>query len=275
MSQCSAGHVISSDGTPIAWAGNGAGPALVLVHGTDGDQGRWKPVLPVLASRFAVYSLDRRGRGLSGDADRYSLQCEVDDVVAVANSVGEPVRLLGHSFGAICALEAALACKIVCRLVLYEPPINIRESDFEARADLIGRLQAMVDRGDREGVVSTFLRERVRLTSLERDAMRGEPPRGATAHTILRELRAIQDYKFNSEHLRNLAAPTLLLLGSESAPYLRTATEALHSVLPDSRITVMPGQAHIAIDAGTDLFVAEVLRFLDQSSPGNFGLEFD
>jgi hypothetical protein len=33
--------------------------------------------------------------------------------------------------------------------------------------------------------------------------------------------------------------------------------------LPDSRIVVMDGQGHSAMDTGTDLFTAEVLRFLE------------
>jgi hypothetical protein len=36
----------------------------------------------------------------------------------------------------------------------------------------------------------------------------------------------------------------------------------VEATLPDSRIAVMAGQGHVAMDTGTDLFTTEVLRFL-------------
>ncbi|GAA2847813.1 hypothetical protein GCM10010472_00950 [Pseudonocardia halophobica] len=91
--------------------------------------------------------------------------------------------------------------------------------------------------------------------------------RVAAAHTIPRELRAVKAYRFDPERFRDLAVPTLLLNGSESSPGFRMAEEAVDETVPDSRIVVMPGQGHVAIDTGTDLFAAEVLRFTGNSWP--------
>src|SRR5689334_8539504 len=99
--------VKSKDGTPIAVAKSGHGPPLVLVHGTTADHTRWKPILPKLEEKFTVYAIDRRGRGGSGDSANYAFEIEFDDVAAVVDSIGEPVFLLGHSYGAICSLEAS------------------------------------------------------------------------------------------------------------------------------------------------------------------------
>ena len=87
----------SRDGTPIALWRSGEGPPLVLMHGTAADHGRWRPVLPAFAANFAVYAIDRRGRGGSGDADGYSVVREFEDVAEVVDSIGGPVDLLGHS----------------------------------------------------------------------------------------------------------------------------------------------------------------------------------
>src|SRR5690349_15857093 len=96
------GWARSSDGTQIGYARGGVGQPLLLVHGTSSDRGRWRQVLPALEARYTVYAVDRRGRGLSGDAPRYAMEREFDDVVAVVDSIGEPVHLLGHSFGGTC-----------------------------------------------------------------------------------------------------------------------------------------------------------------------------
>jgi len=102
-------QVVSRDGTSIAVWRTGAGPPLVLVHGAAAEHSRWAPVLPALGERFTVLAIDRRGRGRSGDADDYAIEREYEDVVAVVEWAGEDVDVLGHSYGGICALEAALA----------------------------------------------------------------------------------------------------------------------------------------------------------------------
>src|SRR5438270_592473 len=93
----------------IATTRTGHGPPLVLVHGTTADHTRWAPLLPVLDELFTVHAVDRRGRGASGDDPDHAIEREFEDVAAVVDAIAEPVHLLGHSYGAICALEAAHA----------------------------------------------------------------------------------------------------------------------------------------------------------------------
>jgi pimeloyl-ACP methyl ester carboxylesterase len=96
--------ILSPDGVRIGYQQSGTGMPLVLVHGVGGTAARWAPVLPALTQHFRVFALDRRGRGSSGDAPSYAIEREVEDIVALVDSIGEPVNLFGHSFGAICAL---------------------------------------------------------------------------------------------------------------------------------------------------------------------------
>src|ERR1043165_10080399 len=106
--QTSISTVASTDGTPIAIECAGAGPSLLIVHGGTGDRTRWTPLFPLLASKFRVCAMDRRAHGASGDTLPYSLQKEVDDVVAVVAAQPGSVFVLGHSFGGVCAYEVAL-----------------------------------------------------------------------------------------------------------------------------------------------------------------------
>src|SRR5918911_520983 len=89
--------VTSKDGTPIALWKSGAGPSLLAVHGTAADHTAWDGVVPLLADRFTVYAMDRRGRGASGDAPEYALEREFEDVTAAVNALPGPVHLYGHS----------------------------------------------------------------------------------------------------------------------------------------------------------------------------------
>jgi pimeloyl-ACP methyl ester carboxylesterase len=256
-------HVLSADGTAIAYERSGAGPPLVLVHGISADHTRWAPVLPALAARRSVLALDRRGRGAGGDAPEYALAREAEDVVAVAATAGAPVDLLGHSYGGITALEAAMAGALLRALVLYEPWITAGPT---LPPDLVARLEALLAAGDREGAATTFLVEAVRTPPAELAQLRTLPTwpaRLIMAPLIPRELRAVQQYHFDPARCAGIQAPTLLMVGGDSPPFAHEAAALLHAALPRSRVCVLPGQGHVAMNTAPDLFVREVLAFLD------------
>ena len=142
--------VASRDGMPIAAWRSGEGPPLVLVHGAAADHSRWAPVLPALEERFTVLAIDRRGRGQSGDAVDYAIEREYEDLAAVVEWAGEGVNVLGHSYGGICALEAALLTNRIGRLVLYEPPMGFLESP----PHVVQRLEELLEAGKRDELVA-------------------------------------------------------------------------------------------------------------------------
>ena len=116
--------ITSADGTPIAVQKRGAGPPLVLVHGTTSNHLSFRFVEPLLGKHLTVYALDRRGRGESGDAPEYAIEREFEDLAAVVDSRGKPSNLLGHSYGALVPGAAPLA-RNIRRLVLYEPFLGL------------------------------------------------------------------------------------------------------------------------------------------------------
>lgn len=257
------GKVRSKDGTSIAYDRTGSGIPLVLVHGTGGDHTRWAPILPALEQHFSVYTVDRRGRGQSGDSPDYSLEKEFEDIAVVVNSIEGQVNLLGHSYGALCALEAALRVTNLRKLILYEPPIPTGEPMYPPGAR--ERLEFLLATSGRESVLVSFLTEIVQMPAKEIELLRSTPGwsgRLAAAHTIPREF-ADADYVLNSERMAKLTTPTLLLMGSESPRFLKAATYALSQVLPNCSVKVMQGQQHIAMNTAPELFVREVVAFLE------------
>jgi pimeloyl-ACP methyl ester carboxylesterase len=256
--------ILSRDGTPIAYRRSGAGAPLVLVHGTSATHARWAPILPALEQQFTVYAVDRRGRGESGEAPSYAIEREFEDVAAVVDSIGDGVNLLGHSFGAVCSLEAALLTPHLRKLILYEPPLALPGVPLYPDG-VIDRLQALLDAGDRPGVVTTFVREVVQMPPHELELFTSSPAfpaRVAAAHTLPRELRTHEAYRFEPKRFERLRVPTLLLLGGDSPRIFSSAIEAVNKALPNSRVVVLPGQQHFAINTSPDLFAREVLAFL-------------
>jgi alpha-beta hydrolase superfamily lysophospholipase len=87
-------HVMSVDGTRIAYERAGSGTPLVLVHGTSVERFSFRLVQPLLTDRFTVYAVDRRGRGESGDAaNGYSIDQEFADIASLVDSIDEPADL--------------------------------------------------------------------------------------------------------------------------------------------------------------------------------------
>lgn len=257
-------HVTSKDGVPIAYERSGEGLPLVLIHGTAADHTRWMPVLPGLEKHFTVYAVDRRGRGKSGDAESYTIDREYEDVAAVVDSIPGPVNLLGHSYGALCSLEASLKTSNLRKLILYEPPIHTHvEENYSP--EIIDRMNLCLRNGQREKTLLIFLQEIVRIPQGEIDILRSLPnwsSRVAAAHTIGREEANVHSYTFKRQRFSHMDTPTLLLLGGDSPPLFKAAIETLKESILDSRVAMMPGQQHAAMDTGTELFLSEVIGFL-------------
>jgi pimeloyl-ACP methyl ester carboxylesterase len=252
----------SADRTPIAYWRSGHGPALVLVHGMTADHTRWEGVLPLLEPHVTVYAMDRRGRGASGDGPRHSLTAEAADVAAVVEAVaaatGQPVDLFGHSYGATCALEAALLTTRLRRLVIYEPGLAVTTDR------LVDRLAALLAQGRPEDVVIALLHEAgMPPDQLERARLSPSwPGRVAAAHTVVRECRAEQGYRLEPDRFAAVRAPTLFLTGSESPPEIAGEAELLAGAMPDARVGTLDGQGHVAMATAPDLFAEQVLVFL-------------
>lgn len=255
--------ITSADGTIIGCQVAGQGPPLLLIHGTTADHTRWAGTIPKLGQEFTVYAMDRRGRGASTDGPEYQLAREAEDVVAIAEDVGEPVSILGHSYGAVCALEAALLTELIERLVLYEPPIPTGVPMYPQGVP--DRMQSLIDDGQWESALELFFREVVRMPDYEFDRYRQLPMwerRIQLAPTIPRELAIDRVYEFDPEKFSDLKTPTRLLLGGDSPDLFQRAADTVLGAVPNASLVVLPGEQHIAMDTNPDLFLSEVSRFL-------------
>lgn len=262
--------VMSKDGTRIAYWQSGEGPPLLLIHGATADHTTtWRFVLPELERHFTVYAMDRRGRGGSGDAPTYDVQREAEDVATVIDEVwsasGERVHVLGHSYGAFCAIEAALLTPNLQRLILYEG-VPLRGAD-EVPSEVLDRLDALLETGDLNGVLMTLLRDLVDMPPEELELMRSQRDawevRLRNAPTLPRELRALERYTFAPNRFKHLRTPTLLLLGGDSPAREFKNAEGVAGALPGARVVVLAGQQHAAMYAAPELFVRQVVEFLE------------
>jgi pimeloyl-ACP methyl ester carboxylesterase len=254
-------RIRSPAGATISYDQYGSGPPLVLVHGAFSDhQTNWAFVKPLFEEHFTVYAVARRGRGETDATAGHSLEDESRDIVAVLQSIGAPVFLLGHSYGAQTALAAAVQVPDrVRKLVLYEPAWP-RVVGQEALA----RLEALAQAGDWEGFAVAFFRDRLSVPVEALDELQSTelwPSIIADAPASLGDLRALSRYDFQAERFRELRVPVLLQIGTES-PRDLYVTDALAAVLPNVRIEALPGQAHEGMTTAPQMYAEAVSRFL-------------
>ncbi len=243
--------VRSVDGTPISAEGYGEGtPGLIVVPGALTSQHTWKTASRLLSAGRTVFVLDRRGRGRSGDAPEYAPEREVEDVLAFLQGLGEPVDLLGHSSGAILALQAAQRTPTqLRRLVLYEPPVFFAEVD-RAPAELPDRLEATLSAGDRDAALEMFLREGPRASEAQLAAMRAGPAWAALldmAHTVVRDARIQGEFDHDPAGLRRVRVPTLMVIGGASPRRMRAGAETIAGNISDCSTRDLPGQEHLGM----------------------------
>jgi pimeloyl-ACP methyl ester carboxylesterase len=236
------------DGGHVAVWPAGQGPALVLVHGSMSDHTTFDPLVAALRARIACYAMDRRGFGASPDADNYSAEREFDDVAAVVDAVAErtggPVVLLGHSWGASCAMGAATRTANLRRLLLYEPSLGLKYP-----AGFIEKVEARVAAGDPEGAILSVLVTLAGMTEEQVAAFRATPvwpSRLATAPTIAREARIEDGWVHEPGQFDSIAAPTVFLSGSESPEELTEVTRACAAAIPGSVIRSLEGHDHFS-----------------------------
>lgn len=253
-------RVRSPDGTRLACWRGGSGPVLLAVHGTISDHTIWDPARPLLAQAATVYALDRRGHGKSADHPRHDLEREVEDVIALAATIGSPVDLLGHSFGGLVALEAALRLTNLRRLILYEPSVD--EANLE---QLIEQVERLIAAGDRDGALTAVLTDRLSIPAEALAAWR-ELPGWTNARenvdTWPREARTIARYRLTPSRLHTLDAATLVLVGEQSPTWRHDTCHVIANALPTAQPATLNDQGHLAMLADPDHFAGTIRKFL-------------
>jgi len=253
--------VVSADGTRIGLLTAGAGRSLLLVHGGMGCIESWQPLWSTLASRWRVTAMDRRGRGTSGDTGPHQFKREFEDVTAaVAHLAGDgPVDVFGHSFGATCALGAASLGAPLRRLALYEPA-----GPQSAPPAWRERVTGLVAAGKPGPAMMSFLTEIIGLTAEQvnglRNAPRGYDVLPIVSATMPREARALASVDVTAL-AGAVGVPVLLILGAASPSWAGDITRELTAALPHSRMAVLPGQGHEAIESAPGLLTGQLAEF--------------
>jgi pimeloyl-ACP methyl ester carboxylesterase len=239
--------IVTNDGLDLVVDSAGSGTPVLFVHGTTGSAADYVLVAPHLVEvGLRVITYDRRGRGRSEDADEYSFEAEVGDLHAVIDAVGEPLHLVGHSYGALLSLAAAAERGDLLSLTLYEPGL----SPEAIPAEQWDEIDAADQERDWERVLMLF-QPVAGMPAEETAFFRSIAPVWKAfldgARTAGREIRAIRATGFDPQIGARVVAPAQLLVGelTESPLFLDRLDEL--STQLRAEVRRIPGARHVAM----------------------------
>lgn len=243
--------VASKDGITIAFDQLGIGPAVILVDGAlqyrAFDQGMAQ-LAGLLAQHFTVVHYDRRGRGDSTDTQPYALEREIEDIEALIDEFGGSAFLYGISSGAALAMEAAIGLGIkVRKLAMYEAPYNDEDNARQAWKEYTRQLKEITASGRPGDAVGLFMM----LVGLPADQLEGMhqhpmwPLWESVGLTLAYDAAAMgEEASVPAERAASVAAPTLVMAGSASFPFMHDSAKALASAIPHAQYRILEGQTH-------------------------------
>jgi pimeloyl-ACP methyl ester carboxylesterase len=259
-------HVISKDGTRIAYETMGHGPALILVDGAFCFRGfgPMPGLAPLLTNHFTVYLYDRRGRGESGDTQPYALEREVEDIDALVDQAGGSAYIYGISSGAALALEAAYRLDgKVKKMALYEPPYNDDESLRPASRQYTKDLTALLSAGRNGDAAELFMRM-VGMPEEQLAGMRQSPVWPvfeAVAPTLLYDDTALgKDRVVPVDRAASLKIPALVMNGGAGLPFMQTTASKLAGAIPGASYRSLEGQTH---EVAADVLAPVLIDFFN------------
>ncbi len=277
---------------PLYWVSYGPerAPRLLVLHGGPGAHHDYLlPQMLALAERYELIFYDQRGGGRSKTEDREAIgwQTHVSDLGAVARElVGEPLSIVGYSWGGLLALLYSVEAferpgevgPSPARLVLIDPAAVTRalreqfESNFSERqgSASVQRLrEELAQSGLRERDPEAYRRRAFELSVAGYFA----DPRRARDLTPFRVMGRVQQQVWESlgdfdllQRVEQVECPVLILHGRHD-PIPLEASEALARALPDARLVILGHSGHVPYVEDPDALFSAIERFLDETAP--------
>jgi len=267
-----ASRFVDVSGLEVHYRDEGAGPPLVLLHGTGASLHTWDGWTRALSGQFRVIRMDLPGFGLTGPARNgdYRIPSYVEFVEEFRKKLGlDGFALAGNSLGGLIAWRYAVAHPAqVNALVLLDPagfPIDRPVLVFRiARVPGLSWLMAHLDPGPLTektlrdaygdpGKITPELVERYRELAL-RDGNR----EAFVARSAVRE-------KEGSKDVAKVRAPTLILWGSLDRLIPLEHAERFRRAIPSATAIVYPGVGHVPMEEIPDRSAADASRFLQSA----------
>ncbi len=254
----------------------GAGPAIVLVHGSWGDHHNWDGVVPLLARSCRVTTYDRRGHSQSERlATQGRIRDDVRDLAALIEGLGiAPAHVAGNSFGAIVTLNLIIARPdLVASAAIHEPPlIGLLEGNpaLSAVRQRLGAVIETLSAGNTEAGARQFV-ETIAFGpgAWEQLAPEMRETFLFNAPTWVDEMKEPAAFSLDLDKLSSFGGPLLMSHGDQSPPFLLAILERIADAVPRAQRHLFRGAGHIPHVSHPDDYALVVGSFINGVAGAN------
>lgn len=261
--------ITSVNGTKLHYTeiGTVEAPAMVLIHGFPFSSGMWNGQLKMLQEKnLRVIAYDLRGHGQSEVGDgQYTIELFVDDLLALLDYLNIANTILcGFSMGGYIALRAIernpgrfnalILCDTMSSADSNEAKIRRTSSIKLVKTEGVGRFAE----GFLKAVFApTTFDTKPDIVDVIKKIILSNSPLG-----VCGSLLAMAGRTDTTDTLSKIIVPTLILVGEHDAVTPRSAAEAMHKRIPNSKLDIIDNAAHMSNLENPDAFNEYLAKFL-------------
>ena len=244
------------DGRAFAYQDVGSGPPIILAHCSGASHKVWAPMIGALSDRYRVLAPDLLGYGRSEPWPvnaRLHPWSDLGALLALAELAGEPVHIVGHSYGGTVALEAARSLGARAKSLTVIEPVSFhllrltgRTREFQEVTEVGGQMIAALRLRRDRGAANVYMRYwsgRLQWWMMAPSARRRVVDTvgkvGAEFEVVSRLSTSVGDY-------RSINTPARLIVGKRSPKPARAIVEELLNILPDADLRVLRRAGHMS-----------------------------
>jgi len=249
----------------IAWESLGSGEPVLMIHGLGYARWGWEPVAGPLSARFRLLLFDNRGIGESDvPPGPYTALELAEDAVSVLDAAGvESSCVVGTSLGGMVAQELALT-----------RPERVRRLVLACTTPGGAGAHPLPERTRHLIAEAPSLPQDVALRRFVENALAPDPPAELVERIVAHRLAAPPDpagwaaqaaagASFDAlDRVAGIAAPTLVVHGTDDGVVDPRNSELLAGRIPGARLEFLPGTGHLFFWEQPERFVALVQEFL-------------
>jgi 3-oxoadipate enol-lactonase len=238
-------------------------PVLVLSNSLGTTLEMWRDQAPALGERFRLVRYDHRGHGGSPvPPGPYALDDLGRDVLALLDSLGaERFSFCGLSIGGMVGMWLASEVpECVERLALCCTAPRFDSDTYDARARKV-RAEGVGPIAD--AVLERWFTPEFRATRPETVQWARSMLRGTSAEGYAGCCEAVRDADLTNR-LKVIRAATLVIAGAEDPVATVDGAESIRDSIPEARLVVIEGAAHLANVEQPEAVTQAILDHLEE-----------
>jgi pimeloyl-ACP methyl ester carboxylesterase len=242
-------------GVEIAYLDEGKGPCAMLGHCSSASHKEWLPLIETLKEDWRVIAPDFIGYGQSDPwpiEKPFSTEADVKVLLSLAKKTRSALHLVGHSYGAALALEAARKLGDRVKSLTLIEPVSFHLLRIENRPEWkdVERLGISVldpvAKGDDRKAAAAFMSYWLGRWRWWLSPERFKNAIAMTIPKVALEFSIAIDAQTTLQDYAEITAPTLLIVGSKTRAPTRAIIELLADTLPNAKKEVLKGAGHMS-----------------------------